>query len=247
MTTMALTKNDLDVKLKAQQKELVKELNAIGERLEKEYEEKYEALKQKTDTAIATCNKMKEDIDALKTSLDKERQINESVTRKCLIQEADTLAHTLILSGSSVPAVVRGENTLNTATQVIRDTLGVNVNANAISSAYRIGKINNKNKIALKFTSKEHKRDLISVCINKKCETLFLSENLTQSVNNMLYHLRQIRKENSSMIYKMHTADGVTRVKSERMKEYVSIITRVDFDNYLKKVNVRNPLDETQE
>ena len=63
----------------------------------------------------------------------------------------------------------------------------------------------------------------------------------------MLYHLRQIRRESSSKIHKMHTADGVIRVKSEQMKDYVSIITRVDFDNYLKKVNVRNPLDETQD
>ena len=120
----------------------------------------------------------------------------------------------LILSGPAVPLVSQGENCGIIARKLISDKLRLQIEANDISTAHRLGKKPvvqgpDRRSIIVQFCRRDTKRTIRMTKFDNRDENskLFISESLTPKRRTILFALRQI-KRNSEVVTGCSTMDG---------------------------------------
>ena len=220
-----------------------------------------ETLKTDYDNQKGLTNQLQKDLDKLKTDSLVERQSDrasiaslreeihklrnekqqeiDSLRSKVCSLEAEKTSLNLILSGRLIPAAVHGEDTVSVALNVLKTHLNYVLPRNQVSTAYRLGSqpenhVQDHRKIILKLDEAHLKRDLFSSYKTVRVDGLYINEELTSEVNNLYYQLRQMRKRNHNVFYRLFTRDGVIKVRKSATGKTYSIVTKDQFDIFIR-------------
>lgn len=166
------------------------------------------------DEFSAMLNLKQQELDAVKAEV---KSLNEKVFKlECLIDDADAYERrdTVVLSGPAVPTFQTGENCKNIVQQVLAQECRVNIQANDISTAHRLGKKNpsqlpDKRNIIVKFCRRDTKNEVfMSSKKQPKPVRLYVNESLTPQRAKIYKVLRMMRRSHPELIAGCSTFDG---------------------------------------
>ena len=117
----------------------------------------------------------------------------------------------LIISGD-IPEAAPGENCNNLVRSLLREQIKINLNADDISVAHRIGRKPktqgpDKRNLIFKLCRRDVKRDIIHACKQVKPK-FYVNESLTPLRSTIMYVLRQAIKRNKNVIGSCKSIDG---------------------------------------
>ena len=106
----------------------------------------------------------------------------------------------VIVSGDQIPEVTAGEDSIKCFRDLCKNKLKCSIPANEITSAFRAGRepLNqtpDKRVMIVKFLNRESKDDLLKSCRREKPSGLYINENLIKSRSEILYSLRQAKRQ----------------------------------------------------
>ena len=188
----------------------------------------------------------------------KNKEINDNleklkkVQRKIKKAESDQLSDSIIISctkrDNKLPPFEEGENLINKTAEFLRNTSRYNVQPTNISSARRMGSpLQNVNSdqrnILVKFSDKGLKRDIILAHIsqrNTSSKGIFLNEYLTNDVNNLLYCLRNAKKDNPGLIKSIYTVNGQIRIKLSKENITMHVLDEADYEYVMRYLKIHD-------
>jgi len=150
----------------------------------------------------------KTEIGELKTKIEKlENQIDDN--------NAYERRDTLVLSGN-IPPSTNDENCKSIIINKIRDELHMNINANDISIAHRIGpkpktQAPDKRSIIFKLCRRDLKSEILDNCRRLK-PSYYINESLTPVRSTIMYVLRMARRQHPDKLGGCRTNDGSVSV-----------------------------------
>ena len=185
-------------------------MSAEIEKIVKAVNEKIESLR---NVFMDLIKKKDEEIGDLKSRVSTLEKQVESLRENLDDSEAYERRDTLIISGSSIPAVRTGENTTNICSEILKDKLRVTVHPNDISTSHRIGRkpvaqIPDKRSIILKLCRRDVKYSLLQACKQQKPENLFLNESLTPIRSKIMFALRKMKRIENSRVTGCGSREG---------------------------------------
>ena len=127
--------------------------------------------------------------------------------------------NTIVISGPSLPQVVRDENCIDLATEIIKENLGMQeFRRTDIDVAHRLGKPRlgslDKRNIIVKLVRRENKRKIFTACRIRKPQNLYINESVSKTRSTILYVLRKASKDFPTKFGPCTTEDGNVRVGS---------------------------------
>ena len=180
----------------------------MGENITKHMDTKFAELDKKFSELLG---KKDEEIGILRSEVANLR--SELKTIKSGLDDADALerCHTLIFSGSTLPAFSSGEDAKQIIANTVKDKLKININIGDVDTARRMGSAvsgsgSDNRKIVVKLLRRSLKKDLIVA--SKKVNNLYLNEDLTPTRRSLLFSVRKIKREHSSIVKGYTTIDG---------------------------------------
>ena len=137
---------------------------------------------------------------------------------------------------------------INKTAEFLRNTSRYNVQPTNISSARRMGSpLQNVNSdqrnILVKFSDKGLKRDIILAHIsqrNTSSKGIFLNEYLTNDVNNLLYCLRNAKKDNPGLIKSIYTVNGQIRIKLSKENITMHVLDEGDYEYVMRYLKIQD-------
>ena len=167
--------------------------------------------------------------------------------------EAYERRDTVVLSGPTVPPAQVGENCINIVQELLKTQIRLNINANDISTAHRMGNKrkkqgpDNRNMI-IKLCRRSLKNEIFSACKQYK-PPFYINEDLIPTRNKVLYLLRSAKKIYPNKIVSCRSFDGKIQAFLARdgMKPQKIIINSLErLDSFLKE-ELALPLKELEE
>ena len=135
-------------------------------------------------------------------------------TLKSLIDDGDAYERkdTIILSGEKIPTAATGEHCPSLVQKLVKDELKINLPADAISTAHRLGRrpgnqSADKRNLIVKLVRRDLKHELISASKRQpRPKKLFVSESLPPSRQTIVYALRKMTR--AKLIKGCNSYDG---------------------------------------
>ena len=176
---------------------------------------------------ITQLNQKCEEVNMLKTELASKsslmdelntevKTLKKDVTQlRNLIDDSDAYERkdTIIISGSSLPTYIRGEDSSSIVREIIREKLRVVVNENDVSTAHRLGRpptAQNPDKrgIIVKLCRRDVKNNILEASRKMKLNGFFASESLTPTRLSILKTLKDIKKKHGDIVKGCTSYDG---------------------------------------
>ena len=154
-------------------------------------------------TQDAKITRMEDEITCLKrhiTKMEDKIQENDNYERR----------DTLVFSGSSVPPINNMEVCTELVSNLVKNTLKLNISPSDISTAHRLNtrKSTNQRDIIVKFCRRDIKVDIMKACRSVKPANLFVNEFLTPQSQTIAYVLRKAKKDFPSIVSGSTTLEG---------------------------------------
>ena len=155
-----------------------------------------------------------EKIEQLEQKLCSLKQENRSLGRRIDDLENENHQNTIILSGDAVPpGTATGKNCSNVVSNLMRDRLKIMLLADSILTAYRIGakpanQSPDRRRIVAKLSHREQRRDILKACRMSKPPGLFINESLTPTCSELLFSIRQIKRQYPNRIAACGSLNG---------------------------------------
>ena len=126
--------------------------------------------------------------------------------------------NTIIISGSALPQVLRDENCIDLATDVVKNRLSIrDFERTDIDVAHRLGKprpgSSDRRNIIVKLVRRENKRKIFLACRVNKPQNLYINESVSKTRSTILYVLRKASKDFPTKFSSCTTEDGNIRVR----------------------------------
>ena len=123
---------------------------------------------------------------------------------------------TIIVSGPSIPISSSGENCKTIVRDLLREKLSMNINAEDISTAHRIGKqqrngTEDRRNIILKLCRRDLVHEIYANCRTMK-PNFYVNDSLTPLRSKICYVLRQVKKKFPLIVKGCRSFNGVPRV-----------------------------------
>ena len=119
---------------------------------------------------------------------------------KALVDDADAYERkdTVIISGPNIPHSTPGENSSEVVRKLIKDHLKINLSADGISTAHRLGQKSmnqavDKRSFIVKLVRRDLKYDLISASKNQNPRRIYVTESLTPTRRTIFNALRKMK------------------------------------------------------
>ena len=190
----ALAPSDINLsKLAPESRELFNCITLYFDRIMAEKDSRISKLEEE-------AARMKDRIDTLENELDS----NAAYLRR----------ETLIISGD-IPIGHRNENCKSIIVDMLRQGVNINVSANDISVAHRVGILRqqgpDRRGIMFKLCRRDLKYDILSACRQQKPK-FFINESLTPTRNRILYILRRSKQKYPAKIRSIRSFEGSVTV-----------------------------------
>ena len=170
---------------------------------------------------------------------------NISMQQEKIKLEALSLQKQIIISGPKVPDGTKDEDTSQIARSVIKDVLHLGGMESRVVKASRLGAApsggRDKRHILVHCADLVAEREILNASITVKADGIFVSEFLPQSVNNLLYKLRKIKRD-SGEIAVLHTKDRQIVVKKTKTGKKYHILTQSDLEKFLGEAGLADHL-----
>ena len=149
---------------------------------------------------------LKEEVSSLKSSIS---------SIQCEIDNADAYERrdTVIVAGSCVPEVVRGENCSDLALNIFKEELRIELRNSDISTAHRLGpkpsnQTPDKRKLIVKFCRRDAKRQVILASKTLRSRRIFVNDSLTPTRKKIYDTLRSIKRSHPDLVKGVTTIEG---------------------------------------
>ena len=221
------------------------EFSAFSRLLKEEFKEFRQGVNEKLEEAFSTIRKLEEENKDLRNIVNR---LEEKIDDGDAYERRDCV----VFNGDALPVAENGENTVLVASELIKNTLKINIKPEEISTAHRMGKkpVNqapDRRKVIIKLCRRDLKKDILFACKNIK-PGFYANESLTPIRNTILFGLRNMRKDPtaSAIVKGASSYDGrvfawVKSTNSTRDTR-ISINTRVKFEEFACKY-VQMPVD----